>query len=267
MKAKKALVVLTSFWDADLLIHGKEFLFTYKDCAYRVALEGNNHTVYSIALSNPSFSKFKHIKNMEKLWFWCPTYNILRDYHEDKDWVRYTDRYKELLRERKEDIKQWINSLSPDHVYILCCWENTNKGAHCHRQIMHNALLNSKIAKEKLFPIYRDGFNKREGENKLQTQNDEDSVNNTDIPYSTFTLAPSPITTLDMGGTTIVATSPNRGGDAFEDVSENLFGDPPVSTPVSSNMRVFNRDDVDGLLNDVFIPDTNDNDDDSDLPF
>jgi len=168
MKSKKALVVLTSFWDAEILIRNKYFVFKHEDNGYRGLIDKDTYSLFSIALSNPPFTKFKHIKDMERLWFWCPTYNMLRDYQEDKDWDKYTVRYKELIRSRKEDIKEWIDSLVPNHIYILCCWENTSKNSHCHRQLIYDALLSSKTAKEKIFPVYRDGSNKREGENEIE---------------------------------------------------------------------------------------------------
>jgi len=180
-KAKKALVVLTTFWDADALINNGYFVFTVNNSVYQANLftdEENKptYTVNSVALSHPSFSKFNHIKSIDRLDFWCPTYNILNDYHKDRDWDKYIPRYEALMKKRKETIRNWIESLVPNHIYILCCWENTSKKGHCHRQLIYKALQSSSLAKEKLFPLYRDGSNKREGEAKAIPLNNHEHI-------------------------------------------------------------------------------------------
>lgn len=183
-KAKKSIVVFTTFWDADYLIEKKYLIFKEKDSIYQANffIDENNessYTVNSIALSHPDFSKFKAISSMERLDFWCPTYNMLHDYHNDKDWGKYTERYKKLMRERKDRVVDWIESLKPNHIYVLCCWENTSKEASCHRKLIYDALKVSSRANKKIFSIYRDGSNKLDAETrltKLETVNDQDNV-------------------------------------------------------------------------------------------
>jgi len=167
-KAKKALVLLTTFWDAEALIENKYFDFKVKNGLYRgnLFVDGEmnpSYRVLSIALSHPPLNKFSHIKKFDRLDFWCPTYDMLKDYHNDRDWAKYQLKYENLMKKRKGTVKAWIDSLLANKIYILCCWENTAKEAKCHRQLMYEALLSSNYAKQKLLPVYRDG-NKLEKE-------------------------------------------------------------------------------------------------------
>jgi hypothetical protein len=73
----------------------------------------------------------------------------------DDTWAIYESQYKELLKERKEEIKNWINNLIPNKIYVLCCWENTIKGAHCHRRILFDQFSKSKTISSKVISLYR----------------------------------------------------------------------------------------------------------------
>ena len=180
----KAIVILDNFWNANYLINSGFAIFPYdKDKFYKVNLSqrDKNYTVYSIALRHPALDeKLPHLRNLDTLSFFCPTYNMLNRYKEDGDWDAYTKDYKNLLRKRRQEIQEWINSLTPNHVYILCCWENTSLKAKCHRQILYEAFNSSKLAKEKILSFYCSGEKKMNVEtaNPLtfigaQTQPDE----------------------------------------------------------------------------------------------
>jgi len=160
----KAIVILTNFWNANYLINCGFAIFPCdKDKYYKINLsqKDNNYTVLSIALRHPPLDdKLPHLRNLNTLSFFCPTYNMLSRYKKDGDWDIYTKDYKSLLRKRKEDIRDWINSLDSSHVYILCCWENTSLKAKCHRQIIYEAFKASTLAKEKILPFYCDGDKK-----------------------------------------------------------------------------------------------------------
>lgn len=157
----KAIVILTNFWDADNIIDNGSLIV--EDVAFKkiykidfVSLPETNFTIHSIALTSPQM-KSKRFDNITRLDFFCPTYDMLKRYKEDKNWDKYVPDYKELLRCRKDNIRRWIISLKPNHVYILCCWENTSKGAHCHREILHKAFLNSSTARNNIISVYRHG--------------------------------------------------------------------------------------------------------------
>ena len=116
-----------------------------------------NYSIYSIALSCPSLTKLQNIKQMPRLDFFCPTYDMLVRYKKDQDWKSYTSDYHKLLKKRRTELKEWLESLNPDHVYLLCCWEDTSFGAHCHREILWKVLSKSETAKRKVIAVYRHG--------------------------------------------------------------------------------------------------------------
>jgi len=166
MKIKKSIVILTNFFDADYLVSNGYMFYkpnSNKDVVYKINFlkdENNkplNYTVDSIALASPPLAKLPHIDNLKRIDCLCPTYNMLNDYKADKDWPRYTERYMELLKKRKPRIKEWLSSLVPNHVYFLCCWENTATGSNCHRKLYYDVLRKSKKAQEVMLPIYRNG--------------------------------------------------------------------------------------------------------------
>jgi hypothetical protein len=158
----KAIIVLTTFWEADFLLNNDFFLFREKDTVYRSLLLTDpryipNYTVNSVALSHPTLKDLKNIHEINKLDFLCPTFKMLSEYEKKNDWNKYRKEYSDLLKSRKDELKNWANSLEPDRIYFLCCWENTSEGSHCHREIIHEALASSKNANEKLIAIYKHG--------------------------------------------------------------------------------------------------------------
>ena len=181
----KAIVILTSFWDANALVDAGYFLLKSSDDnkAYKINIiqekeVPQNFSVYSIALAAPSSDKVKYLPptSLEKsarLDCFCPTYNLLQRYKKNKNWDDYKKDYYNILRERKDRIRKWIGSLKPNHIYILCCWENTNERVHCHRQLLYNAFNKSELASDKMLLIYRDG-SKREYDQEeiISTPND-----------------------------------------------------------------------------------------------
>ena len=168
-KNGKPIVIFTSFWDANYLIDKEFFLFEIDGKPNIIWLrnkngKADNYSVHSIALRAPSLEKVEKIeeqcKKISCIDFFCPTYQILMDYKNNKKWDVYTNRFKDLMRERKEQVIEWVNNLEPNHVYILCCWESTGEGTYCHRQILHRAFNASNTISEKIITIYRHGRRK-----------------------------------------------------------------------------------------------------------
>jgi len=155
----KPLVILTNFWDAESLLK-KHFVTDSTNAAKTPNLiKLDNVLVYSIALSHPSFEKLPTVEKcfQDRITFLCPTYDMLKDYKEDKDWDKYVKRYKALLVQRKETIKTWIRELTNGQIYMLCCWEDTSGKAHCHRDILYRSFINSAFVTEHLKVFYRTG--------------------------------------------------------------------------------------------------------------
>jgi len=115
--------------------------------------------VHSIALGNPSLKNLPQLKsaNMSRLDFFCPTYDLLRRYKQYNIWSAYVKDYQEIMMSRKSQISQWVESLSAGSVYVLCCWENTIKKSHCHRDLLYLAFRRSQFAMQYIYPIYRSG--------------------------------------------------------------------------------------------------------------
>jgi hypothetical protein len=165
--SEKSIVIFTNFWDANNLIDESFILIhqpnnkIYKINFYKEKNDASkNYSVYSIALGHPNIdNKLKNLKGIERLDFFCPTYDLLKKYKNDHDWSYYQKRYPEIIQERKRKIQTWFRSLKEDHVYFLCCWENTKRGIHCHRELLYKMFLDSKKACEKIIPIYRHGNN------------------------------------------------------------------------------------------------------------
>ena len=171
------MCVFTNFWDADTVIGNQFFLLndSKRQKAYRINLRSTdpkNYSVHSIALSHPDFSKKPNLKNMDRIDCFCPTYDMLKRYKADNDWEAYTKGFIELIKKRKNDMKDWMESLATEHIYFLCCWENTTNGAHCHRDILYKAISESKTMTEKIIPIYRSGGYKSSRPNTI-IQNEE----------------------------------------------------------------------------------------------
>lgn len=166
-KLKKPIVILTNFWDAESILKLQSIFIDIRNsnkvCRLNFLKDQNNNpknfSVYSIALSHPNFSKLPNLNKAFKgrIDCFCPTYNMVMDYKETKNWLAYIPLYKDILVNRKERILKWFDSLEKDHIYLLCCWENIKGKSHCHRELLYKVLLTSKKANDKLYPILREG--------------------------------------------------------------------------------------------------------------
>ena len=157
----KSVVIFSSFWDADsiidsgfLLCHNKKDQKTYRINIVKPAV---NYSIHSIALSHPDLSKKPNMIGMNRIDCFCPTYDLLKRYKSNMDWDLYQKDFTNLIRKRKSVIKEWADSLKSNHVYFLCCWENTSHGAHCHREILYKAFSESKVMSQKIISIYKHG--------------------------------------------------------------------------------------------------------------
>jgi len=134
----RPIITFTTFWNANKVIS---------------MLPNNNFRVHSIALSNPALDKLPNLKDMSRLDIFCPSWEILNKYKQDKNWEDYTKSFMELMHTRNKEVKEWLNSLSHGYRYFLCCWENTSKGSNCHRRLLYDAFKNSKL-KDKYHFLY-----------------------------------------------------------------------------------------------------------------
>lgn len=170
MEAIKPVVILTSFWDAESIIADGYFLFDHNGKTGRinfVSESDKNYSVSSISLSCPDFDKKKmlNIRNsfVGRIDAFCPKWNMLKKYKDnanDYEWENYEEDYYDILKDRKNVIKDWIESLKSNHIYILCCWENTSESVHCHRETLYEAFSKSKAVKDKAIVLFRDGKKK-----------------------------------------------------------------------------------------------------------
>jgi len=151
----KPLVIFTTFFDANWIIGQNKFV---ADTSLGITLvKLSKYKVFSIACRHPSLSKLHNIKHMELLSFLAPEYKWVHDYHIDNDWERYTKRYISQLRRVKKQVVEFLDNLQDDVVYFLCCWEDTTKQPHCHRQLVFDACIGSATVADKACYIYRDG--------------------------------------------------------------------------------------------------------------
>jgi len=164
----KSVIILTTFWDANSIINDSCIFVDSPETKkiLKINFTNDNYTVNSIALQNPD-NLPDTVKDMKRLNFFCPTYNMLTDYKSGGDWETYTKDYKQLIKSRRNDVKSWFDSLKPNHIYILCCWENTKNGANCHRKLLGDIFKQSKTAKDKLVIVYRDGSKAKKKEEVL----------------------------------------------------------------------------------------------------
>ena len=162
-RLKKSIVIFTNFWDAEDMIKSRVLLVPLSDSkVYKInlILDPQNFSVHSVALKGPSFEKMPNLQKAYggRIDVFCPTYDLLDRYkNQNYPWEDYIKDYMDILKDRKERAKEWIISLNTENIYILCCWENTSKNAHCHRHILYDVILKSKFASSKIFPIYRSG--------------------------------------------------------------------------------------------------------------
>jgi hypothetical protein len=160
----KPIIIFTTFWDAEKILGSKVIVNQDNELINLEFDEYNspsNYQVSSIALMHPDLNTMPLIKKQFDPFFTikclCPTYDILMKYKADKDWDSYTKEFKRIIIGRKTDIINWVDSLIPNKVYILCCWENTERGAKCHREILYRLLTQSKTMKDKAVYVYRSG--------------------------------------------------------------------------------------------------------------
>jgi len=148
MDAKKPIIVFTTFWDAKSILQNGGFIFDN----YVVRLKPEEIKIHSIALAQPKDLGSTY----PQLSFFCPTWDMLKSYRRDKDWEQYVKDYKGVLKNNQKEIKSWLSQLEI-RAYLLCCWENTCKGAHCHRDLIYQAFTKSKATSGFAKYIYRHG--------------------------------------------------------------------------------------------------------------
>ena len=149
MDASKPTIIFTTFWDALSVSDNGGVL--HEENAIRFSRD--ECVILSVALAKP---KIPDLNNVERLDFFCPSWNILKDYKKNRDWDIYTNEYRKILVQNKVEISEWVDSLEKK-VYFLCCWENTVSGANCHRRILYDALSSSKRTKDVANYIFRHG--------------------------------------------------------------------------------------------------------------
>lgn len=262
----KSVVIFTNFWDANSVIDFRYLLLHDKknEKLYRIHLlkknVPENFSVHSIALSHPDLSKQSNMKDMDRIDFLCPTYDMLKRYKKDHNWDAYQKDFIKLIKKRKDDIKEWAESLKPDWVYFLCCWENTSHGAHCHREILYKAFTESKIMSNKIISIYRHGDKNYKKE--INGRNYAEAMMSTRI----WNLPPMPSGTYDSititsGGTAtpfITGTGSNTGV-----IWDNISTLPSLPIVLDDGTLITRR----GVLsppthsNPINLSDTNDNED------
>ena len=160
---KLPIVIFTNFFDACYFIKNKSTILTIDDKSYHLHLL-ENPEIFSIAISSPPKDKLKIIydnySDIPRLDFFCPTYKLLCQYKEDKDWIEYEREFIKIISLNKNNIMEWVDSLESNKIYILMCWENTAGGSNCHRKILYDKISISKKLKSKAIWIYRHGNEK-----------------------------------------------------------------------------------------------------------
>ena len=151
----KPIVIFTTFFDANWVIGQGKFLAETDFGVTLVKL--SRYEVFSIATSHPSLTRLQNIRSMRNLSFLSPDYEWVHDYHIDKDWAKYKRKYILRLKYVKNEVILFLSELKNDTVYFLCCWEDTTKHPHCHRQIIFDACTKSETVRDKAMYIYRDG--------------------------------------------------------------------------------------------------------------
>ena len=145
--SKKPTIIFTTFWNGRSIFNNGGF---YHENNF-VKFESDDVEIKSISLVNPDGFSLTNLK------FLTPTWDMVKSYKMERDWDKFSLDYKKVLIKNKNEVASWVSSLEDSKVYILCCWENTKKGANCHRKILFNALRASKRTKDLASFIYRDG--------------------------------------------------------------------------------------------------------------
>ena len=149
MDKNKPTIILTTFWDAINISDNCGFMINESI----IHLDKDELEVLSIALAKPKSEKMAKFPTLD---FFCPSWDLLKDYKRNRNWDSYTKKYRNILIENKNEIASWVDSLT-QKVYALCCWENTLKGANCHRKIIYDALKSSSRTKDLVNLVYRHG--------------------------------------------------------------------------------------------------------------
>jgi len=252
----KAVVIFTSFWDANSILDASYALFKNENVFYKINFVSDpcNYDIQSIALSHPKLEDrgLEHLSTcgMQRIDVFCPTYDMLKRYKNDKDWDKYKVDYYNLMKQRRDRVKAWLESLQRDHIYVLCCWENTSKGANCHRRILFDMFNHFDSIKEKVFAIYR------HGERKIRR---EVSQEGRTIFNETFGTATAP---MSRGISSLFTTIENT--DMATGTSTSTLSVAGVYSPlyVSSRIVSSESDNEDNLFEDNAIPRRNDNNED-----
>ncbi len=169
MIVNKPVLLFTTFWKANYLIN-KGYFFEKKDkeTYYKISLislkdEEINFKIFSIALGIPDIKKLPNLylsNGIKRLEMFCPTYDLLMDYKENRNWDNYKIRFKQILKKNVKEIKKWLDNIiekKENFVYILCCWEETSLNKEfCHRKLIFDSLKNS-FYKDKFILIYDHG--------------------------------------------------------------------------------------------------------------
>jgi uncharacterized protein YeaO (DUF488 family) len=164
----KPIIVFINFWgankrigDCKLIIENKEIIL--QNPVLNPNITNPNFCIYSIALSHPNLKSLKNIHKFNKfdelsrLDFFCPTYDILKNYKDQTIlWDDYDKKFKNLIKRRKNEIVAWVNQLENNMIYFLCCWENTSGKANCHRRILYDAMTKSKKLNNSAIYVYFD---------------------------------------------------------------------------------------------------------------
>lgn len=155
-------VIFTSFWDANWLL-GQGIFIEYVDDKL-VLFKRHQIQTYSIALYHPSLTKLKNIDKIGDLPYLAPSRELLTRYKNGQNWREYTKEYSQILKKASKPFRSFLESLPLGEVALLCCWEDTTSGSHCHRRIVYERCMRSKTAKSIASYVYRHGTSMRGAE-------------------------------------------------------------------------------------------------------
>jgi len=225
MDASKPTIVFTTFWDALEVSQNGGML--HEDKAIRFL--SNECVILSVALAKPKLPKLRNVGTLD---FFCPTWEILKEYKKNRDWNTYTNKYRKILVQNKDEIAQWVDTLE-SRVYFLCCWENTVSGANCHRHLLYEALSKSKRTKDSANYIFRHGdkdllhkekqlFSLLEsiGEDEAEDILDLESTSNVESPLKTLG---SLIDIMSLGEGDGMYIAREMGGTDFESITDAIL--------------------------------------------
>ena len=153
----KPCLVFSTLWFAEKCLKDRQFCVAVDDEKYlHIDLHDEDYELYSIALYPPKDIQLCHEAGLKTPpTEFVPTSAMLHSYKQTRDWDAYLKQFIARLKGGKESVKRFVESLQEDTVYFMCCWENTSKGAKCHRRIVYDALKHSQLGKN-LSLIYVD---------------------------------------------------------------------------------------------------------------